>query len=87
MCAVYRLTHKPSGHFYIGSTADFTNRRSHHEYALTKGEHSVKLLQDLFNDSPNHDDIRWDVQLVSNRELAYVAEQHMLDSSKVIHSY
>lgn len=77
--AVYRLLHKPSGHFYIGSTADFTNRRKHHEYTLTRGEHGVEKLQSLFSTEPDLSTLEWTVSLMAGRELAYITEQRMLD--------
>ncbi len=82
VCAVYRLTHKPSGRFYIGSTSNFTRRRQHHEYFLLKGSHNYQELQELFNQDPNVDHLQWDVILAAGREFAYSLEQTMLDKAQ-----
>lgn len=81
-CAVYRLTHCPSGYFYIGSSRDFTNRRKHHEYLLSRGEHTIPQLQELFNQHPDLSTLRWDVILVNDRETGYLTEQKLLDEAK-----
>lgn len=82
VCVVYRITHTPSGYFYIGSTSNFTNRRHHHEWCLMDGRHGVAKLQQLFNINRDIGLLKWDIILAHTREFAYGLEQTMLDREK-----
>lgn len=51
---MYKLTHLPTGLFYIGSTKQtLANRKSGHMYLLRKGRHS-KLMQDIFTEENDY---------------------------------
>ena len=76
--AVYRLTHVPSGYFYIGSAGDFTDRRMVHEYTLRKGKHMSSKLQELYDANPDPANFKWDVILAHPRSLAHDMEQKFL---------
>lgn len=82
VCAVYKVTHTPSGFFYIGSTHNFTSRKHHHEWCLIEGRHSVQKLQQLFNINPDLTLLKWEVILASPREYAYGLEQTMVDKAQ-----
>lgn len=82
VCAVYRITHIPSGFYYIGSTGNFTSRKHHHEWMLMDGSHAVRKLQQLFNHNKDLTTLRWEIILANPREYAYGLENTMLDKSK-----
>ena len=46
---VYRITHKPTGYYYIGLTVDFAQRISQHLTQLKIRKHSSKKLQSLWD--------------------------------------
>lgn len=80
---VYKLVHRDSGKFYIGSSGDFYNRRKTHIVALRAGQHHLQEMQNLYNESPH-----FTFELVSIginykdpavREKAYDREQELLD--------
>lgn len=78
VCAVYRLTHTPSGYFYIGSANDLTERRMVHLYTLRKGKHMSKKLQELYDQKPDPSLLKWDVILANPRSFAHEMEQKFL---------
>ena len=49
---LYIITHVATGHFYIGSTATFTRRKTQHVDALRNGKGANLKLQECFNKSP-----------------------------------
>ena len=48
----YQITHDESGRFYVGSSVDCARRMTQHIGQLRRGEHPVKELQALYNQSP-----------------------------------
>lgn len=46
-CVVYAIR-AASGHYYIGSTYEFTLRMKQHFHLLKRGEHHCKKLQHLY---------------------------------------
>lgn len=46
---VYRITHEPSGRYYIGSSKKLTIRFGQHRSALERGTHHCKFLQAVWN--------------------------------------
>ncbi len=79
--AVYRLTHIPTGYFYIGSANNFTERRMVHEYTLKKGEHMSQKLQELYNENPDPSVLKWDIILAHPRSHAHELEQKLINDS------
>lgn len=74
---VYKLLHKPTGSFYIGSTKDYLGRKSTHLYNLRRGRHVNHKLQNLWRNS-NEDQWEWHVWVFEEREEAYSEEQKEL---------
>lgn len=78
VCAVYRLTHVPTGQYYIGSTQDFNQRRYVHEYSLRKGKHMCQKLQEFYDQNPDPTTLRWDVIHAHPRSHAHQLEEKMI---------
>ena len=80
---VYKLVHRDSGKFYIGSSGDFYNRRKTHIVALRAGQHHLQEMQNLYNESPHFtfelDSIGINYKDPAVREKAYDREQELLD--------
>jgi hypothetical protein len=80
---VYKLVHRDTGKFYIGSSGNFFNRRRKHIEALRRNEHHAKELQELYNESPYFifvlDSIGVDHTDPNVREKAFDREQVLLD--------
>ena len=80
---VYKLIHRDSGKFYIGSSGDFYNRRKTHIVALRAGQHHLQEMQNLYNESPHFtfelDSIGINYKDPAVREKAYDREQELLD--------
>lgn len=74
--AVYVLTHRPTGRFYIGSTKNLYYRLGKHKYALNKGLHSNHNLQSIFT---AWDDLDISFTYCSSKQLAEAEEQKLLD--------
>jgi hypothetical protein len=81
--AVYKLIHRNTLKFYIGSTGNFRNRRKTHISSLRAGNHPVKELQELYSQSPH---FVFELQAIGvgggdadARERAYDLEQVLLD--------
>lgn len=81
--AVYKLIHKASGKFYIGSSGDFYKRRINHISELRNNRHYVVGLQELYNESPHFFfhivSIGTESPDVDIRDRAYDIEQELLD--------
>lgn len=81
---VYKLIHRNTGKFYIGSSGNFFNRRRKHIEALRRNEHHAKELQALYNESPHFifelDSIGVDHADPNVREKAFDREQALLDA-------
>lgn len=82
VCAVYRITHEPSGFFYIGSSKDFAQRKRVHESTLRKGKHMCPKLQELFNEKPDFSLLKWDIILAHPIEHAHFLEEKMITDSR-----
>ncbi len=54
-CGVYRILHKPTGQFYLGSSCKLNLRIKQHLTSLKNGEHSNLELQNLWNESVEED--------------------------------
>lgn len=76
--AVYRIIHKPTGHFYIGSTRDFSQRKREHEHRLIKNKNPCKKLQELYNANPDLNDLHWDIILAHPISHAQFLEEKMI---------
>ncbi|AXG66752.1 endonuclease [Dickeya phage vB_DsoM_JA29] len=74
---VYRLVHRPTGKFYLGSTDDIDYRKYQHLNNLEKGRHPNCRLQKLF-DKKNGKNFEWEVFPVKNRKAAFEHEQKLL---------
>ena len=57
---VYKTTHIPTQHFYIGE-GQIYNRRQHHFSMLKKGANDYGLLQEHYNKHPNIDEWQFEV--------------------------
>jgi group I intron endonuclease len=75
--AAYVLTHRPTGKFYVGSTANAKTRMSVHLASLNRGAHQNKNLQDTFTSLED-----FDVQVTpaESVEAARDLEQQLLDT-------
>jgi hypothetical protein len=58
ICAIYSLSHKPSGRLYIGKSVDICHRQRDHIVMLQRGTHHCEALQKLWNES-SPSDFRW----------------------------
>lgn len=74
---VYRLVHRPSGKFYIGSTDDMENRKEQHMISLSHGTHQNVRLQ-RFYDKKHKKGWEFEVIEVKNRREAYKHEQRLI---------
>lgn len=74
---VYRLVHRPSGKFYIGSTDDMDERKEQHMVSLSKGTHQNVQLQ-RFYDKKHKKGWEFEVIEVKNRREAYKHEQRLI---------
>ncbi len=82
VCAVYRITHKPTGHFYIGSSSNFSDRKRVHLSALRNNRNPCPKLQELFNENPNFDDLHWDVILIHPISEAHALEEKFIKEAE-----
>lgn len=76
LTGTYRLTHLPTKKYYVGSTANFVERKAHHMSCLRNKSHHNQQLQELFDRSP---EVEFTFTPTLNREVAYQLEQNMLD--------
>jgi group I intron endonuclease len=81
---VYVITSKiHPERLYIGSTVDFTARKSHHTRALEKGEHHNRILQNHFN-KYGIDDLSFDIiELIEfeSKEHLLSREQYFINTN------
>lgn len=86
LICVYKLIHRDTGKFYIGSTTNYYQRRMGHISLLRRNKHPVKTLQNLYNESPHFifeiDSLGSGVKDPEVREKAYDREQELLDANK-----
>jgi hypothetical protein len=75
-CGVYLYVHLKTGRCYVGSSPDLYQRGSDHKSDLLLGVNLNVPLQRAYNDDPNLIIMR---VIVSDREIAYGMEQHILD--------
>ncbi len=80
---VYKLIHKATGYFYIGSTGNYKLRRKSHINELRAGTHAIQKMQELYNESPHFifvlDSAGFDIDDPEVREKAYTREQELLN--------
>jgi group I intron endonuclease len=76
MPGCYRLTNNATGHFYIGSTADFEYRLKYHRYDLIAERHKNKKFQTVFVGWEHITIELFDTDTV---EEARILEQQMID--------
>lgn len=74
--AAYRLTHKSSGHCYVGSSADYKARLNKHRSDLFKKMHHNEKLQSAYT---RWDDFQIDIFEASSISEARDIEQRLLD--------
>lgn len=79
MIGIYCITHMKSGHFYIGSTGNFKQRKYNHTTHLNRNVHCCKKLQELFNDDSA---LNFTFFPSTSREVAYAAEGDLLELYK-----
>lgn len=72
----YKLTHVPSGRYYVGSSGDLVARMSQHKLRLVAGIHKNPTLQEVFT---VWEDMTFDHMVCDTRDHAYTIEQEMLD--------
>lgn len=74
---VYRLVHRPSGYFYIGSTSDLSERKLQHMGSLAAGCHQNVRLQRFYDKKHKKN---WEFESISvpNRKAAYKREQLLI---------
>jgi hypothetical protein len=76
----YKLIHVKTGKFYVGSTANFYERRVTHIVQLRRNEHHCKKLQELYREDPH---FKFEFFLAGRdekaRKLAFDTEQMLLD--------
>lgn len=73
---VYKLIHKKTGKYYVGSTEYLEKRLYHHFYDLEHGVHHCKPLQALFKTRKG---IRVKLYKCKSREAAYKKEQKIIN--------
>ncbi len=73
---VYRITHVPTGLFYVGSTSNLRSRIGEHRRRLTSNGHPNKRFQEAFTSLSDLDIV---VTPLSSSEEAMKKEQEMLD--------
>ncbi len=76
----YRITHKPTGQYYVGSSKDVTSRWSSHKWQLRNYQHKNQALQSLFSGDMKVFEL--DIVATTTRDEAYDIEQRMLDAGK-----
>lgn len=74
---VYRLVHRPTGKFYIGSTDLIEDRKVQHMESLRKGHHQNVRLQRFYN-RKGPKGFEFEVHEVKNRKEAYALEQRLI---------
>lgn len=74
---VYRLVHRPTGKFYIGSTDLIDDRKFQHMESLRKGTHQNVRLQ-RFYDKKGKKGWEFEVHEVKNRKVAYEHEARLI---------
>ena len=75
LSATYRITHIPSGYFYIGSTNNLLQRLREHYSKLTRGIHPTVKFQKVFDEWKN---LRIEYFAVNDDKLIS-EEQNLLD--------
>jgi group I intron endonuclease len=78
-CAAYVLTHRSTGHKYIGSSGKVGYRLCQHRSALKHNKHPCVKLQEAYNLDAGYDAV---IYGVATRELAFQLEQALLDRYK-----
>lgn len=76
---MYVITHEPTGHFYVGSSSNFANRKGQHLWSLKSGSHHNKRLQELYDKNPQ---LTFDTTPCESRERAYDLEQAAITANK-----
>lgn len=74
--AAYKLTHRPSGYFYVGSSVCHRKRTNEHKTHLNRGKHTNRKLQDIFT---SWDDMEVEVFRAVDIEDARRLEQTLID--------
>lgn len=74
---VYRLVHRPTGKFYIGSTDLMDERKIQHMESLRKGKHQNVRLQ-RFYDKKGKKGWEFEIHKVKNRKVAYEHEARLI---------
>lgn len=73
----YKLTHQPSGFFYVGSSQDLDKRISNHRSDLNRGTNSNKSLQQVYT---NWSDMLVEKYPTATLTLARNGEQRLIDA-------
>lgn len=72
----YRLTHRPTGKFYVGSSGDLDRRMWRHRTELSSGTHPNRNLQDVYT---NWDDFEISITYTTTLEEARHEEQQLIN--------
>jgi len=73
----YKLIHKPTGRFYVGSTKDIPWRITSHFNQMETGKHQNRFLQEVWNG--DRDEFVVEEFPTRDREEAFLLEQKMID--------
>lgn len=72
---VYKLTHKPTGLFYIGQSGDIEVRKQSHIRAFNSGRSNVKRIQAVYKDK---NEILWDIYPTKDKYEAVELEKKLI---------
>lgn len=78
--AVYKLTHVPTGYFYVGSSGDVRNRVTAHLSHLKLNRSTCSKLQAHWNTHPTLAEWKLTYEEVGTRKEALTLEQTLLDT-------
>lgn len=73
----YRLLHKPTGRFYVGSSNSVMRRINEHRYCLLRGDHQNPKLNEVFTTWADFEITIW---VAATVEEAMSVEQSLLDT-------
>lgn len=84
---VYQIRNKLDNNIYIGSTVNFSKRKSLHLCELRKNRHSAKYLQNTFNKYGEDNFVFEVLEIIEDKEQLVTREQFYIDKLNPKYNY
>lgn len=75
VAGAYKVTHVPTGFFYIGHTGDFVKRKTRHVSDLNCGRSFITKLAEVYKPG---DELEWVLYPAQHKARALVIERHLI---------